>query len=379
MSEKTVTVVLEKENNGIRAAFLENGIVVSFYFQSNANDVRVGDLFIGRVLNNRFSQVGWFIDLGDGQSGFLPHHKQRPDHTVKPGDRILIQVDKEERDGKVPELTEQVQIKGKRLIFLPFSPYVAVSRRLPEYLRERLKNIVSDWCATGEGAIIRTQASEQNVAAIQKEFNSLKEKARVILRAAEHVSSEKRILRQYSFAAALLNENHFPPKSTVIANFLIDQDELPPNTTFMYKEHQDLFRYFNLESAYKAALRPYVPFESGASLMIEYTEALTAIDVNSGSMAIRSNWEETALHINLAAAKEIARQLRLRQIGGMVVVDFLRMEKDENRQQLLHKLECLTKNDPNAVHVFGFTRLGLVELVRKRQRCGVCDRFMKTE
>lgn len=379
VSKESVTVVLEKENKGVRAALLENESVVSFYYQSDANDVRVGDLFIGRILKNRFSQVGWFVDLGDGQSGFLPNHKQRPDHTVKPDERIIVQVDKEERDGKVPELTEQVQIKGKNLIFLPFSPYVAVSRRLPENLREHLKKKVSEWCAPGEGAIIRTQAGEQDLAAILEEFKSLKGIASTLICTAKNVSSEKRVLRQFSFATALLNENHFPQTSTVIANFLINQDALPPNTKFIYKEHQDLFSYLNLESAYKAALRPYVPLESGASLMIEYTEALTAIDVNSGSTAIHNNWEETAFRINQSAAKEIAKQLRLRQIGGMVVIDFLRMEKDENRYQLLHELDCLTKNDPNAVQVFGFTRLGLVELVRRRQRCGLRDRFIQEE
>ncbi|MCL1630507.1 ribonuclease E/G [Sporolactobacillus sp. CPB3-1] len=364
------TLVLEQEADGIRAAFLENGTVVSFYFQPNSDDARVGDIYIGRVLKNRFEQIGCFIDLGGGRSGFLPHSKcgNRPPVA---GERLLVQVTKERREAKVPELTDQVQIKGRLLIYLPLNHYVTVSRRISSDQCERLKKTVMEWCTSGDGAIVRTQAEGCSYNSLHEEFDVLRKKWLSILSHSDNHQGKTRIFRQFSFAMALLNENRFPSNCTVIANFPVRKEDLPPNTEFIYQPEEELFLKRKIEMEYKNALKPFVPITDGASLMIEYTDALTAIDVNSGSAAFARDREHTALEINCHAAREIAKQLRLRQIGGLIVIDFLRMEKEQSRTRLLQELKRAVSPDPCSVRVYGFTRIGLVELTRTRVRSGL--------
>lgn len=374
VSDEKVTLVMEREADGVRAALMENQKVVSFYFESDSRDIRVGDLYLGKVLGNRLSQVGWFMDLGNGRSGFLPSHKYVSDCAPQAGELRLVQVDKEARDHKEAELTEHVQITGKSIIFLPKSAYVAVSKRIAEGRGERLKTKVSGWCSAGEGAIIRTYAEDQDVDALYEEFSRLKKIWNSIRQQAECETSPKRILRPFSFISAILNENHFPSTCSIVANFDLNEDELPEHTDIRIKNNENPFIALHLEPIYQAALHPFVPLESGASLAIEYTETLTAIDVNSGSMLFQNNCEATAYKINCIAAREIARQLRLRQIGGMIVIDFLRMEEESDRNRLLLELENSTKTDPSAVHVYGYSHLGLLEITRKRQRYGLRDR-----
>ncbi|MET1247487.1 ribonuclease E/G [Sporolactobacillus sp. STCC-11] len=378
MPEEQVTLVLEKEAGGIRAAFLEHERVVSFYFQSDSSEVRIGDIFFGRVSENRLSQVGWFIDLGNGRNGFLPSHKFSTDRALQVGEQVIVQVDKEERDGKVAELTGQIQMKGKGLIYLPLNSFVTASRRIPEENRDRLKNKISEWCAAGEGAIIRTRAEHCDLDELHLEFCQLREKWQSVIKSGKEAASPALIFRQFSFVSALLSENHFPTSCVVEANFPINEEQLPDGVKFLYQPGTRLFLKKNIEHDYKAALQSSVPLKSGGSLKIDYTETLTTIDVNSGSMTFQGDREAIVFQINSVAAKEIAKQLRLRQIGGMIVVDFLRMEDERDQDRLLRQLECDTKADPNAVHVYGFTRLGLVELTRKRQRSGLRDRVVRT-
>jgi ribonuclease G len=378
MSDEHVTLVLEKETGGIRAALLENERVISFYFQADSSEVRIGDIFLGRVSENRLSQVGWFIDLGNGRNGFLPNHKSRADRALQIGEQVIVQVDKEERDGKAAELTGQIQMKGKGLIYLPLNSFVTASRRIPGEHRDRLKNKLAEWCAAGEGAIIRTQAEKRDLDELYLELCQLREKWQSVIKTAKDAASPALIFRQFSFASALLNENHFPTSCVVEANFPINEEQLPDGVRLLYQPGMQLFLKKNIEHDYKAALQSSVPLKSGGSLKIDYTETLTTIDVNSGSMIFQGDREAIVFQINAVAAKEIAKQLRLRQIGGMIVVDFLRMEDEKNRHRLLQQLERDTKSDPNAVHVYGFTRLGLVELTRKRQRGGLRDRVVRT-
>ncbi len=376
MVQLDLSIALEKHLEGVRAAVFENGRVVSFYLQNDAADLRIGDIFLGRISEDRLSQVGWFVDLGEGRSGFLPHNrcvKHRPEDK---GAFILVQVDKEPWNQKEAELTEHVQMKGKTIIYLPYSGYVAGSQRLPEQVRDSLKRAAAAWCVDNEGVIVRTAAAKQQLQTLRQEFLNLKDQWRNVEKAASSATQPKRICRQLSFLGELFNEHHFPEHCTVLTNFLIAQNEIPEGASVRHLAETNLFRSLNIESIYTHAFASKVALESGASLVIDYTEALTTIDVNSGSMKIQKNRDEAIRRINRNAAREIARQLRLRQIGGIIIIDFLRMNHESDRQALLQQLIHETKPDPNHVQVYGFTRVGLVEVTRKRQSWGIQNQVM---
>lgn len=376
MVQLDLSIALEKNSEGIRAAVFENGRVVSFYFQNDAADLRIGDIFLGRISENRLSQVGWFVDLGEGRSGFLPHNRCTKHGPENKDAFILVQVDKEPWNQKEAELTEHVQMKGKNIIYLPYSAYVAGSRRLSEQVRDSLKRAVAAWCADDEGMIVRTSAAKQPLQTLRQEFLELKDQWRSVEKTAFSSTQPRRLFRQLSFLGELLNAHHFPDHCTVLTNFMIAQDEIPEGVSVRHLSEKNIFRSLNIESIYTHAFASKIALESGASLVIDYTEALTTIDVNSGSMKIQKNRDEAIRRINFNAASEIARQLRLRQIGGIVVIDFLRMNHESDRQALLQQLIHETKPDPNHVQVYGFTRVGLVEVTRKRQSWGIQNQVM---
>lgn len=375
MRKENYTIVVDKEEEGVRAALLRNGIVLSFYFQSSLRDVRAGDVYLGKVSGSRISQVGWFMDLGNGKSGFLPSNKTRSGKNPKPGEFRIVQVEKEERDGKTSGLTEQVQIIGSGIIYLPLGGYTAVSHKIRER-RGPYRQLISGWCISPEGAIVRTMGARMTASQLKDEFEGLKAQWMKMKSDGGQMSGPGLIRRQLSFIAWILNENHFPSSCTVYTNMPIEKTGLPDQTFIVHQSEEDLFAYHDLDGIFEASSCASVPLMSGASLVIDYAEALTAIDVNSGSMIFRQGWEDTALKINNMAAREIARQLRLREIGGMIVIDFLHLNDDLSRTKVLAYLEDAVKDDPATVKIFGYTRLGLVELTRKRRRYGLKDRVM---
>ncbi|RYL93883.1 ribonuclease [Sporolactobacillus sp. THM7-4] len=378
MPGKELTLVIDKEQAGIRAALLQNDQVVSFYFQSPANDIGAGELYLGRVSSSRISQAGWFISLGHGKSGFLPHHKSLAHNDLKTGDLRIVQIEKEARNGKVPELTEQIQIIGSGIIYLPFSGYTAVSHKISEDLRNSFRKRVSKWVQPPEGAIVRTLGGQMTVRQLFDEWNKLKRRWQCFEEKARKMREPGLIDRQLTFIGSILNENPAAESWTIYLNTPIERDGLPESVKWVYESAENLFALHDLDKVYHQAMNASVALPSGASLVIDYTEALTAIDVNSGSAALQKDWETQALEMNCQAASEIARQLRLREIGGMIIIDFLHLNDNQDKEQVLRQLEEAVKNDPSVVKLFGYTKLGLVEMTRKKRRYGLRDRVIES-
>ncbi|MDD9147689.1 MULTISPECIES: ribonuclease E/G [unclassified Sporolactobacillus] len=379
MREESYTIVVDKEEKGVRAAFLKNNDVLSFYFRPFSRQVGAGDICLGKVTGDRLRQVGWFMDLGHGRSGFLPANKIVSRRQPEPGEFRIVQIEKEESAGKTAGLTEQIQIIGKGIIYLPFGRYIAVSHKISEH-RDLFRERASEWCVSPEGAIVRTMGARMDVGRLHNEFQKLKARWRKISEDGGRMNRPGLIRRQLSFIAWILNENHFPASCTVYTNLLLDDTGLPDHVSVNYQpDGNNLFARHNLNGVFEASLRPLVPLHGGASLIIDYTEALTAIDVNSGSAPFRQGWKATALDINRSAAREIARQLRLREIGGMIVVDFLHLNDSSSREKVLEYLKAAVRDDPATVKIFGYTKLGLVELTRKRRRYGLMDRVIERQ
>lgn len=369
MQDRGPVIVVDGNGNGTRAAYLEDGEVKSFYLPSGVH--RIGDIYQARIGSDRMRGIGWFLKLGDHEAGFLPKGERLSEDVPASGNNRIVQIQKEAWAGKPAQVTEHIQIISRGLIYLPVSGYTAVSRQVEEGKRETLRRLVSGWCIGAEGVIVRTSAVMMTAAHLEYELNQCRDQWKKIQERALRSAGPGRIWRQFSFIESILNENHFPCKCTVYSNVPAEAPALPADVRFIYRPGEALFSNCGLDAAFKEAQSTRVTVRGGGSLTIEHTETLTTIDVNSGSAASGRDWERTALKLNREAAKEVARQIRLRGIGGMIVIDFIRLKKSENREAILDVLKAALVDDPSAVRLYGFSPMGLVELTRKRQRTGL--------
>lgn len=365
-------IIVDQDESGLRAAFLEYGGVRSFYFFSE--NINVGDFYLAKVSDSRPGEIGWFMDLGDGQHGFLPRNKALPGKKPFTGELRIVQVEKEAWDGKPAQLTEQVQVVGRGIAYLPNGGYVAVSRQIAEPARESLRKMALEWCGDQEGIVIRTIASGMSPDQLFSELEGSRARWKKIENDAKNMDKTGIIIRPFSFIESILNENHNPTFCTIYSNIPLKEKFPADRVKIIYQAHKNLFSMHGLNKEYASATEHSVPLHDGATLAFDYAEALTAIDVNSGSASVGAGWEKFALDINLHAAREIARQLRLREIGGMIVIDFLRLHDSADQEKVLMELEAELSHDPATIKVFGFTEMGLFELTRKRRRSGLKDR-----
>lgn len=370
MQNQGPVIVIDRQKGITRAAYLEDGDVKSFYVSSGAH--RIGDIYKAKISSNRMSGVGWFLQLGEHDTGFLPRSERISENVSATGDFCIVQIRKEAWAGKPVQVTEQIQINGRGLIYLPSGGYAAVSHRIDEKSRETLRSLVSEWCSGDEGVIVRTAAIKMTIPELHKELGRCRSRWKAVQKRAEQTAEPAPLCRQFSLAGSILNENHFPPGCTVLSNVPTENEQLSENAHFIYRPGEDLFSSCKLSGAFKHALNMKVPIGSiGGFLIIEQGETLTAIDVNSGPAASGRDWEKTAAAINRAAAAEIARQIRLRGTGGMIVIDFIRMKRVEDREAVLDELRTAFAKDPSTIHLFGFSPMGLVELTRKRRGPGL--------
>jgi Ribonucleases G and E len=369
MQDQGPVIVIDRQGSGTRAAYIESGEVKSFYLSSGV--IRIGDIYKARIGSDRMQGIGWFLKLGENQSGFLPKSELLSDNLPEPGRFCMVQIQKEPWGEKPAQVTEQIQVVGRGLIYLPVSGYIAVSHQIEGTARERLHRLAAGWCTGSEGTIVRTSAARMTESQLLDELNRGRKRWKEIQERAEKAEVPVRIFRQFSMVGSILNENHFPDGCTVYSNIPAAEEPFPLDVRFVYRPGEALFSHCRLNAPFKDALAARIPIRHGAYLIIDHTETLTSIDVNSGSAASGPDWERTALEINREAARVIARQIRLRGTGGMIVIDFIRMKKPEDRKTVLADLKTAVAEDPLSVHLFGFSPMGLVELTRKRRRPGL--------
>lgn len=360
-----------------RAALLERGSVVSFYLKKNDEPAEAGNIYLGQVTDSRPGLPAFFIDIGSDGRGFLPRQNILTDENLNKGNFLIVQIEKEASYGKNPKLTQHIQLADENLVYLPYSDYIAVSRHISESRREELRRLAAGWCRPPEGVIVRTRAGRQSEDRLRRSFGLLQERWRAIL-ADTKADSRPRLLEQtLSFVEWILSENHLSTVGAIYANCDIETAKPLGKTQMIRERRAGIFRLHSLEEAFERAMKRVVYLKSGAALAIDYTEALTAIDVNSRTFSGKAEWEDAAFQINCEAAEEIARQLRLRQIGGIIVIDFIHMVDHRRSAQLLALLADLFRNDPVTTKVLGYTRLGLVEISRKKKRYGLQDLAME--
>ncbi len=380
-------VIAERDNI---AAVLENNRVMEFFV--HRGDILLGDVYLAKVDNILPSIDAAFVDVGSDKMGFLHAEdiigKGALKDKVKPRQNLLVQVVKEPTGHKGPRVTTMISIPGRFLVLMPQEAGINVSRKITSAKeRARLKSIVSLIKPVGVGVIVRTEAEGQTEAEIQDDLEMLLEKWNTIVTAAESHESPCIIHRDQDLLYRVIREEctEDVTKITVDTAFahqrvtqLLQAWNMNKNITVeTYKGQQPLLVASGLHKEIKAALQVKVNLPSGGYLFIQPTEALTVIDVNSGKFISSATQDETIVKTNIEAAHEIARQLKLRNIGGMVIIDFIDMNSRTDKLAIMQELEIALEADKSKPQVGQLSDLGLVELTRHRQGQSLSEVFTK--
>jgi ribonuclease G len=386
--------------------------VAELYVERRGQRSIVGNIYKGVVDNVLPGMEAAFVDFGLERNGFLhvdeivlPGGEAAPrrgrgkgrriDQLIKPGQEIVVQVVKDPLKTKGARLSMQLSIAGRYLVYMPQGGGVGVSRRLPDKERERVRKLLDKLHKNGGGLIIRTAAQGAKKADFEREIGYLHKLNEVLERRSadakapamvfQEADLSVRVLRDVlrsEFEGAIIDDEK--QHSRVTSFFQRTAPELVDSVE-LYKRREPLFERFGIEGAFNSVLERRVDLPSGGYLMIDYAEALTVIDINTGSFTGRGRGrlEDTITKVNVEAAEEVVRQLRLRDIGGIIVIDFIDMARSRNRDQVLKTMRKHLDEDRTKTYVVEVSPLGLVEMTRQNvtdgvreiltTRCPTCD------
>ncbi len=385
-------------------AVLEGRSLVQ-HFVSHAQDETTqidGNIYAGRVQNVLPGMEAAFVDIGIPKNAVLYRGDVRYDtddvdsggrgpgprieEVLRPGQLILCQVTKNPIGTKGARLTQEVSLPGRFAVFVPNSDAVGISKRLGDNERRRLRKIVDAVRPSGHGLIVRTAAEGATEEELRRDVEGLLQQWTSIERAAARMTGPGLLYSEPELAVRILREELNSEYRGVIIDdpTLFDQvrgyvEMVSPDLADRVElydaraEGQSLFDHYHVHEQLHKALDRKVWLPSGGSLIIERTEALTVIDVNTGKNVGKSSLEETVFRNNLEAADEVARQLRLRDIGGIIVIDFIDMELKENREKVAAALRAALARDKTRTQIFDISELGLVEMTRKRISEGLIE------
>ncbi len=394
-------MVVRAKSGRIQIGVLEDGVLVEHYVARNQEASLIGNVYLGRVQNVLPSMEAAFVDIGRGRNAVLysgevdwdaaaengeKNQPRRIELALKPGDRVLVQVTKDPIGHKGARLTSQVSLPGRYLVYVPNGSMNGISRKLPDTERARLKKILKEVLPDNVGVIVRTAAEGATEEQLTLDVNRLIAQWADISTQLEKVQAPAllhsepdlliKIVRDVfneDFQKMIISGDE--ARETIerylraVAPDLLERVEA-------YTGERDAFDEFRISEQIEKALDRKVWLPSGGSLIIDRTEAMTVVDVNTGKfVGSGGNLEETVTKNNLEAAEEIVRQLRLRDIGGIIVVDFIDMVLESNRDLVLRRLvECLSR-DRTKHQVAEVTSLGLVQMTRKKLGLGLLESF----
>ncbi|MEB3258559.1 MAG: Rne/Rng family ribonuclease [Cyanobacteriota bacterium] len=359
---------------------------------------QIGDVYLGTVENVLPGIDAAFVNIGESEkNGFIHISDLGPlrlrkggagiTELLEPRQKVLVQVMKEPTGSKGPRLTGNLSLPGRFLVLQPHGQGVNISRRInSEAERNRLRALGVLIKPPGSGLLIRTEAEGVGEELLIDDLEALLRQWEAIQQAAETASPPVLLNRDEDFIHRVLRDFYGPevvrvvvdaPDAVARVNGFLGDDQAQLTVEF-HEESSELLEHFRINAAIRDALRPRVDLPSGGYVIIEPTEALTVIDVNSGSFTRSANARETVLWTNCEAATEIARQLKLRNIGGVVIIDFIDMESRRDQLQLLEHFTQAVRNDSARPQIAQLTELGLVELTRKRQGQNIYELFGRT-
>jgi len=383
-------------------AVLEDGVPVEHYVSRSAQSTMVGNVYLGRVQNVLPSMEAAFVDIGKGRNAVLyagevnwdaagleGNQPKRIENALKSGESVLVQVTKDPIGHKGARLTSQVSLPGRYLVYVPGNAMTGISRKLPDTERSRLKKILKEVVPSDAGVIVRTAAEGASEAELRADVERLTAMWERIEAKAKTANAPSLLHGEPDMTVRVIRDvfNEDFAKLVVSGEKAWDEvkhyiDEVAPDLAERVEKATgttDVFTTYRVHEAIAKAMDRKVWLPSGGSLVIDRTEAMTVVDVNTGKFTgSGGNLEETVTKNNIEAAEEIVRQLRLRDIGGIIVVDFIDMVLESNRDLVVRRLlECLGR-DRTKHQVAEVTSLGLVQMTRKRVGSGLIEVFSET-
>ena len=390
MKETTLAnkiVIAERDNI---AAVMENGKVSEFFV--HRGEIILGDVYLAQVENILPSIEAAFVNVGSDKMGFLHAQdvsgKGALQDKLKPKQKIVVQVVKEPTGHKGPRVTTEISLPGRFLVLMPNETGINVSKKITSAKeRARLKSVVNLLKPVGVGIIVRTEAEGQTEADIQEDLEILLEKWNNIVTSAESLTPPSLLYRDQDLLYRVIREACNEDTQEIIVDTAFAMNRVQNllqnwhmnkniNVT-LYKGSEPLLVAMDIHKEIKAALQMKVNLPSGGYLFIQTTEALTVIDVNSGKFTNSATQDETILKTNIEAVHEIARQLRLRNIGGMIIIDFIDMTSRVDKLTMMEELEMAMEQDKAKPQVGQLSDLGLVEMTRHRQGQAISEIFAK--
>jgi ribonuclease G len=410
-------LVINSTQNGCRIALLKDKNLVEFHYDESGNQFTVGDIYLGTVkkvvpgLNAAFIDIGYekdaflhYLDLGPKVSSLNKYSKYvqknknaspkldrfkilpdinklgKIDQVLSRNQQVLVQVVKEPISTKGPRLSCELSIAGRYLILVPFSNSVSISKKIASSAeRRRLERLLSSIKPENFGIIIRTVADGKEVAALDRDLRNLMQSWNEGITKLKTATPRTKIIGEMNRASSILRDVMNESFDSIVTDDpkIFDEvkqfiDNIAPEKSKIVRQYSNkakIFERYGIEKQLKSLFGQTVSVAGGGYLVIEHTEALHVIDVNSGNKSnAETDQETTALTVNLHAAKEIARQLRLRDMGGIIVIDFIDMKRTENKKLLFRKMKEFMQDDRSKFTILPLTKFGLMQITRQRVR-----------
>lgn len=410
-------LIIRSNSSDIDFALLRDGKLIELNKETSDNNFSVGDIFLAKIGKVMTGLNAAFVNVGYPKDGFLHYHDLGPqvqslnkfikkvstgnykeftlknfrfeedinkdggiNDVLKSGQNLLVQIVKEPISTKGPRISSELSIAGRFLVLVPFSNRISVSQKIADPKeKERLKKLAKSIRPKGFGLILRTVAEGKKVAELDKDLQNSLDRWKTMCKRIANNNTPTKILSELNRASSILRDVMNDSFTSIVTNdetlkveikeYLQEIYPEKENIVKLYNSEVPIFEKFGIERQIKTSFGKTVSMSKGAYLVIEHTEALHVIDVNSGNRSNKSlNQEETALEVNLIAASEIARQLQLRDMGGIIVVDFIDMKSAENRQKLYQHLKDAMALDRTKHKILPPSKFGLVQITRQRVR-----------
>ncbi len=419
-------IIIHSSGNQNRIALIEKGELAQIFIESEENQRTVGNIYVAKVHKVMSGIRAAFIDMGTPKDAFL-HFSDAGDHLdeyirmlngknsipaqynntiankndltntqkqqlagkiLKNGQKILVQIVKEPIGSKGPRVSTDITIAGRFLVLIPMGDYIAVSKRISNYKeRRRLKGILTKMLPDGFGVIVRTVAQKQDAQAIEDDLRTVLRKWESLVDRVDTAKPPSLLYKDLDMTESIIRDlfaKNFdrvliddPKMYRQIKGYVghIAPHMVPHVELYKRKEH--IFDFMKISEDVNSIFSPRVSLKMGGYLIFEQTEAMYVVDVNSGPYAAKEKQEDNSLKTNLEAAREIAKQLRLRDIGGIIVVDFIDLKDEKNRKKIYDELKKEFRKDPAKTNVIGMSDFGLIQITRQRIRPSVVNSVSK--
>lgn len=384
-------ILVDSTSYGTRIGIVEDGVLMELIFEKKNSLPIVGNIYVGKIMNVLPGMQAAFVDIGRFKNAFLYYGDDKDENgkSIKPktGSDVLVQVEKAEIGNKGAVLTKRISFPGKFLVVIPGDSQIGVSKKITDNNeRQRIKEIAHKMLPENYGIIIRTDGEGKSYEVYEKEIKTLIERSEAVLKRADYSKSPALLYSEINGVEKVVRDffnndidefvvNNEEDYTTILK--LCDEMGFGSEKIKLYNDSVPLFQNYYVESQSRAAFEKHVWLKSGGFIIIEQTEACVVIDVNTGKYTGKVDLQKTILKTNLEAAEEIAHQLRLRNLNGMIIVDFIDMKSEEDRR-LLHKtLEEAVAKDRLQTIVVGMTELGLMQMTRKKKRQSIMHLMTK--